>query len=188
MAIINPQHLQFIEKCVEYQRDHIRASMEVYGYATRKEASTQSNRLLKNVEIKAEIDSRLQKIIEIGTQEAVKQVKKRIVKRVLTLMDKREILASIATGTYKVKIPYVTKDKKGRDVVKHMTRAPLPNEARLAIDLDAQLMGEKSNDKADPGKLPSDTPGETVINKLASADLASLINLMNASPLPNTSR
>ena len=184
MAIKNPKHLEFIEKYIEYERDHIKAAMEVWNHKDRKTASTHSTRLLKNAELKAEIEYRIQQINKLGISAASRKLEGKITGQVLSLMDKRILLANIALGITKVRVPYVDKST-GR--IKYIYREPTANERRLAIDLDAQLMGEKAIDKSDPppgGGNPDSTETDSV-KKLESTDLKELIKQMNASTIPD---
>lgn len=187
MERFNAQHQQFIDEMVRNGGDHIAACIVVYKYDTRQKASIQGNRLLKMANISAAISKQRDEIKALGVLEAVKAVKKKATGQYLSMTEKRKILADIARGTLKVKIPYL--NSKGQQ--RFMVRPPQPNERRLALELDARLMGEMAVEKREftgkDGKdlIPTDTT-QTV--KLDQAGLDNLIKQMNAAPLPNSSR
>ncbi|HRH83588.1 MAG TPA: terminase small subunit [Bacteroidia bacterium] len=133
--------------------DKMAAFKKFYETDNENTINSNSTRLLKNAKIKEYIKQQRQKIDEIATNKVLQELAEREAANLLSVIEKRSILAKIARGEQV--IPDFISGKYGAEEV---LRVPTANERIKAIDTDNKMTGDNM-----PTKVAlTDTQGRDV--------------------------
>lgn len=170
--------------------------MVAYGCKSRKVAAVNAIRLLKDDNIREEIERRRKAIEQLATQAAAQELSTKMVGSALEYAERRDILAKIARGQYLmtkiIPVREVVVSNEGgkvqRKVITSMKAVQVPpdhSDVLRALRLDCELTGdiirERRNPPPDPnagGEGASD--GEQIqLPKLPDSQFLQLVQIIN---------
>lgn len=141
MKAIKRQHQVFIDEMIKHG-DPTQAYMTAYPNAKVTSARVKSYNLLQNVTIQSAIKEKAEKVAAIATQEAITELKDRIVHDILTREEKLSILNKIAKGEIEISVKKPVWDKNQEKFVLLPVLEPPDYAARMkAVDLDNKMQG-----------------------------------------------
>lgn len=159
---LSQKHKIFADEYIKHGNG-TKAYMAAYPKTSKETARPQSYRLLQNVTIQAYIKSFTDKINEKAENLLVERLAEERLANLLTVIEKREILARIARGEQEAEDLILVKGE-----VKKVRRKPTVMEVVHAIDKDNKMTGDNApinqniNLKADLAKLVEE--GDLIID------------------------
>lgn len=142
MATIKKEWRTFINE-MNKTGDRVDSYMKAFPKVkSRKTASVNATRLLKNATIKNLLKTS-PSIVEEARAKAVEELKEEIKADILTATQKREILHKIATGAHQVAEFFIKRD----GTVGSYRRPATPAEIAKAIEIDNRMAGDDAPEK-----------------------------------------
>lgn len=184
----------FVEKMAANE-GRIEAYQAAYPGCSRRTASVNANRLLKQADITAEIERRKKEIQAIANTAMAQEVSSKMIGSVLEYAERRNILAKISRGEYlmtkvvPVREVIETRLKGGgveRKVTTSMKAVQMPPDhadvlraLRLDCEITGDLIKEPRNPPPDPGAGEGMDGEQTQVPKLPDNQFFQLVQIIN---------